>query len=45
MLKDWDGFDYNIQLSISEMIDFGVGVTTTASYEVKKIDADYFTEN
>ncbi len=27
------------------MIDFSVGVTTIASYEVKKIDADYFTEN
>jgi len=26
------------------MIDHGVGVTTTRSYEVKKIDFDYFTE-
>lgn len=25
------------------MIDFGVGVTTVATYEVKKIDTDYFT--
>ncbi len=27
------------------MIDFGVGVTTVASYDVKKIDSDYFTDN
>jgi restriction system protein len=27
------------------MIDFGVGVTTVATYEVKKIDSDYFAEN
>lgn len=27
------------------MIDFGVGVTTVATYEVKKIDSDYFTDN
>ncbi|PTY02063.1 restriction endonuclease [Verrucomicrobia bacterium LW23] len=26
------------------MIDFGVGVTSVATYEVKKIDSDYFTE-
>jgi restriction system protein len=26
------------------MIDFGVGVTTIATYEVKKIDSDYFAE-
>lgn len=26
------------------MIDFGVGVTSVATYEVKKIDADYFGE-
>jgi len=26
------------------MIDFGVGVTTTASYDVKRVDSDYFTE-
>jgi restriction system protein len=26
------------------MIDFGVGVTTVATYEVKKIDSDYFAE-
>lgn len=25
MLKDWDGFDFNIQLIISEMVDFGIG--------------------
>ena len=24
------------------MIDYGVGVTTDATYEVKRIDADYF---
>ncbi len=27
------------------MIDFGIGVTTVASYNVKKIDSDYFTDN
>jgi len=27
------------------MIDFGVGVTTVATYTVKKLDSDYFTEN
>ena len=26
------------------MIDFGVGVTTVAAYEVKKLDSDYFSE-
>jgi restriction system protein len=26
------------------MIDYGVGVSTAASYEIKKIDADYFIE-
>jgi len=26
------------------MIDYGVGVSTAAAYEIKKIDADYFTE-
>jgi len=26
------------------MIDPGVGVSTTRSYEVKKIDSDYFSE-
>jgi restriction system protein len=26
------------------MIDFGIGVSTTASYEVKRIDNDYFSE-
>ena len=26
------------------MIDFGVGVTTVATYDVKKIDSDYFTD-
>jgi restriction system protein len=26
------------------MIDFGVGVTTVATYQVRKIDSDYFTE-
>ena len=27
------------------MIDFGVGVTPVATYELKKIDSDYFTDN
>jgi restriction system protein len=27
------------------MIDFGVGVTAVATYEVKKIDSDYFADN
>ena len=27
------------------MIDFGVGVTSVASYEIKKIDSDYFSES
>jgi restriction system protein len=26
------------------MVDYGVGVSTAAAYEIKKIDADYFTE-
>ena len=26
------------------MIDFGVGVASVSTYEVKKIDLDYFTE-
>jgi restriction system protein len=26
------------------MIDYGIGVTTTASYELKRVDSDYFTE-
>jgi len=26
------------------MIDFGIGVTPTVSYEIKRIDADYFDE-
>jgi restriction system protein len=26
------------------MIDFGLGMTTTAKYEIKRIDSDYFTE-
>ena len=26
------------------MIDHGVGVTTQATYEIKRIDSDYFTE-
>lgn len=26
------------------MIDFGLGVTTTASYEIKRVDSDYFGE-
>lgn len=26
------------------MIDFGIGVSTTATYEVKRIDNDYFSE-
>lgn len=25
MLKKWDGFDFNIQRTISEMVDFGIG--------------------
>ncbi|HET7434229.1 MAG TPA: hypothetical protein VFN10_05890 [Thermoanaerobaculia bacterium] len=27
------------------MIDFEVGTTTVATYEVRKIDSDYFTED
>lgn len=27
------------------MIDYGVGVSTIATYELKKIDTDYFTED
>lgn len=27
------------------MIDFGVGVATDATYELKRLDSDYFTEN
>jgi restriction system protein len=30
------------QLLTSLMLDFGVGVTTVATYEVKEIDSDYF---
>lgn len=26
------------------MIDFGIGVSKTATYEIKKIDNDYFDE-
>lgn len=26
------------------MIDFGLGVTTTATYEIKRVDSDYFGE-
>jgi restriction system protein len=26
------------------MIDYGIGVTTIATYELKRIDSDYFTE-
>ena len=26
------------------MIDYGVGVTTEATYELKRIDADYFAD-
>jgi restriction system protein len=26
------------------MIDFGVGVSTTASYDIKRVDSDYFTD-
>ncbi len=26
------------------MVDFGVGVTTVETYEIKRIDGDYFTE-
>ncbi len=29
---------------VNSMIDYGIGVTTTDSYEIKKIDLDYFTE-
>ncbi|SDB25543.1 restriction system protein [Desulfonatronum thiosulfatophilum] len=27
------------------MIDFGVGVSTGSTYEVKRLDSDYFKEN
>jgi restriction system protein len=27
------------------MVEHGVGVTTTTSYEIKKIDLDYFAED
>jgi restriction system protein len=27
------------------MIDFGVGVTLTATYEIKSFDSDYFDED
>jgi len=26
------------------MIDYSIGVATTASYELKRVDSDYFTE-
>jgi len=26
------------------MIDYGLGTSTTAKYEIKRIDTDYFTE-
>ena len=26
------------------MIDYGIGVATTVSYEIKRIDSDYFAE-
>jgi restriction system protein len=26
------------------MVDYGVGVSTVGSYEVKKVDTDYFTD-
>jgi restriction system protein len=26
------------------MIDFGIGVTTAATYEIKRVDTDYFNE-
>ena len=29
---------------VNSMIDYGIGVSTTASYEIKKVDLDYFTE-
>lgn len=32
------------QALVEFMIDRNVGVTTTASYEIKKVDSDYFTE-
>jgi restriction system protein len=27
------------------LIEYGVGVSTVVSYEIKKIDTDYFTED
>lgn len=30
---------------VNSMIDYGIGVSTTASYEIKKIDQDYFAED
>ena len=27
------------------MIDFNIGVSSTAKYEIKKIDSDYFNED
>ena len=29
---------------VDYMIDFNIGVSTTAKYEIKKIDTDYFNE-
>lgn len=29
---------------VNSMIDYGIGVSTIASYEIKKVDLDYFTE-
>ena len=26
------------------MVDFGIGVSTAGTYEIKKIDSDYFDE-
>jgi len=26
------------------MIDYGIGVSTVANYEIKRIDSDYFVE-
>ena len=30
---------------VNSMIDCGIGVSTVVSYEIKKIDRDYFTED
>ena len=33
------------QVLAQQMIDFGVGVTTEAKYELKRLDSDYFSED